>query len=261
MGFRQACKIIDLKEELKEEKEAHKRTIRQTDKLKRSKGSGKYSFYYVDAYGCRILKDLTYEQAEALTGWITTRHNGYKCSRCRYATDDSSLVYIDMEKDTFICPECQSELRVFDAPSPPEPWGNGEWVERGCDPLSSIWVGLQGRYPEFDKARWLERHGDEMIDKGLRQDIKNLKKRLKRLECNHSSTEVKRIRSGRIHEICKACGKKIATFSEAEYLARQIDDFVDEEVSDGNGIIKSVQKLRDANEKLKIAISDAEPDA
>ena len=241
MGVRQAFKIDELKRNLEREKQAHKITTWQKDKLERSiEGSSMYSFYYIDAYGSRIPQNLTYKQAEALTGWITTRHNGYKCSRCDYATDDSSLVRIEIMTDECICPECEGKMRILDAPSPPEPWGNGKWVERGMDPLSSIWVGLQDKYPEFCKARWLERHKDEMIDKGLRQDVKKLKKRLKQLECSHKETKVVPGKVGFIsldtdgiyhasimYEKCCFCGKTIRRLSKKEYHEFEIKEHED----------------------------------
>lgn len=241
MGIRQAFRIDELKRNLATEKQAHKRTIQRKDKLERSiERSSMYSFYYIDAYGSRILQNLTHKQAEALTGWITTRHTGCKCSRCGYATDDLSLVRIEMTTDECICPECGGEMRLLDAPSPPEPWGNGKWVERGLDPLSSIWVGLQGAYPEFCKARWLERHGDEMINKGLRQDVKKLKKRLKQLECSHKKTEVVPEKvsfesldtdgiyhASIMYEKCCHCGKTIRRLGEKEYYEFKIKEHED----------------------------------
>jgi len=283
MGVRQSCKISNLSIDLAKEEKQHKITKHKLDvALKKLAGSDKqdmYSFDYIDAYGVRIPKRLTYEQAEALTEWLVIRHLAGRCRKCGFATDYPELLLFDLLSDKLICSQCGAEMVILDAPAPPEPWGNGSWCERGLDPLSSIWVGLQNAYPEFEKARWGKRHGYEprsnkSLNERLTQEIKSLKKRLKQLECTHGITEIKMkpvtfrdIQTDSMYtkdiafKICKLCGKELSQLSKASHLAFLIDDFIEKEVSDGNGVIKSVEKLREANERLRVAISDAAPDA
>ena len=151
-----------------------------------------YSFYYIDTYGIRVYEQLTHEQAEALTGWIVTSHLAGLCNRCGFASDDPKLLRFDPITDGLICPRCKARMKILTAPAPPKPWGNGEWIGSflGEDKLSSIWVGLQGKYPEFAKKRWLERNKTEGIpkfndpnqEKKMKKELKDLRARVEQLE-------------------------------------------------------------------------------
>jgi len=88
----------------------------------------------------------------------------------------------------------------------------------------------------------------------IKSEIDDLRTRVEQLECPHVKTRVTLIDDKDAFKLCLSCGKTLARLSKADYLVYLINKFIDEEVSDGNGIIESIQELKDANENLKIAI-------
>ena len=109
-----------------------------------------------------------------------------------------------------------------------------------------------------------------------KREIDLLRIRVEQLECPHRLTEVRVVPRKFInlvsdtfytkniaYRFCRMCGKELSSLSKAAHLSHLINDFIEKEVSDGNGVIRSIEKLRDASEKLRLAITliDAAPDA